>query len=171
MATETVGVLDARVALVSDRRYARIAAEMIERARRRVWASIFLVDFAHPDPGLTVLNVLHEMAAARWRGADTRLLIGGSRTNVEMAEGSATALAVARRLQLPSRWLTSRATRGSHAKYIVADDEVLMGSHNWSPSAFRHSTQDSVFVNSPQLAAYLADAFAAQWARRPAGTP
>lgn len=166
MATDTVGVVGARVALVSDRRYERVLASLIRRARRRAWASIFMIDVTSPDARLRVLNVLHDLADAQWRGVDVRVLIGGSRTNLEMAERSATALAVARRLGLPARWLTSRPARGSHAKYIIADDAVLLGSHNWSLSAFAQSTQDSVIVRSVELAAYLGDAFAAQWARR-----
>ena len=96
-----------------------------------------------------------------------RLLIGGSRDNLQMAEGSATALAVAKQLGLTTRWLTSRNSRGSHVKFVLADDEVLLGSHNWSLSSFAQSTQDSVWFQSPELAAYLCDAFAAQWLRRP----
>jgi phosphatidylserine/phosphatidylglycerophosphate/cardiolipin synthase-like enzyme len=165
MPTDTVGVLGANVALVSDRKYAGVLLPMIWGARRCVWASIFMVDLAHAEEKMRVLNLLHDLAAARWRGVDVRLLIGGSRDNLDMAEASAGALAMARRLGLPSRWLTSRAIRGSHAKYVIADDDVLLGSHNWSSSAFSGSTQDSVFVQSAELAAYLADAFAAQWLR------
>jgi phosphatidylserine/phosphatidylglycerophosphate/cardiolipin synthase-like enzyme len=43
---------------------------------------------------------------------------------------------------------------------VLADDEVLLGSHNWSLSSFALSTQDSVWFQSPELSAYLCDAFA-----------
>jgi phosphatidylserine/phosphatidylglycerophosphate/cardiolipin synthase-like enzyme len=66
--------------------------------------------------------------------------------------------------------MTARDVRGSHAKYIVADDEVMLGSHNWSPSAFASSTQDSLWLHSPELAAAMCDAFAAQWLRPPRAT-
>jgi phosphatidylserine/phosphatidylglycerophosphate/cardiolipin synthase-like enzyme len=167
MATEILGVLDADVALVSDGEYQTVVTGMARRARHRVWASLFMLDLATPDPKLRVLGVLQELAAARWRGVDVRLLIGGSRDNLQMAESSATALAMAKRLELTTRWMTSRDARGTHAKFVVADDEVLLGSHNWSLSAFALSAQDSVWLRSPELAAYLSDAFVSQWLRRP----
>lgn len=172
MANESRGVLDAQVALASDHSYEPLVTAMIGRARRRIWVNMFIVDFATFDPKLRVLGVLHELASAQWRGVDVRLLIGGSRTNLDLADNAATALAMARRLKLTSRWMTARNARGSHAKYVVADDEVLLGSHNWSPSSFANSTQDSIWLQSAELAAYLCDAFAAQWLRRPtADTP
>jgi phosphatidylserine/phosphatidylglycerophosphate/cardiolipin synthase-like enzyme len=169
MANEALGVVDAQVALACDGDYETLVKAMIGRARSRVWVSMFMLDLATPDPKLRVLGVLQEMAAAQWRGVDVRLLIGGSRTNLDMVNNSATALAVAKRLKLTARWMTAQKARGSHAKYVVADDEVLLGSHNWSPSAFANSTQDSVWLQSAELAAYLCDAFVAQWIRRPAG--
>jgi len=108
MATDTLGVLGAQAALVSDRDYEKIVKSMIGRARRRVWASLFMIDLATPDPKLRVLGAMHELAAAQWRGVDVRLLIGGSRDNLQMAESSAASLAVARQLNLASRWVTAR---------------------------------------------------------------
>jgi phosphatidylserine/phosphatidylglycerophosphate/cardiolipin synthase-like enzyme len=154
------------VALVSDRRYPRILRGMVQRARQRVWASVFIVDVdPATDPGHKVLDVLHELAAARWRRADVRLIVSGSRDNLEIAQAAATAVAVARRLKLPTRWLGARERRGSHAKYVIADDEVMLGSHNWSATAFLGSVQDSAWLRSPSLAAYLSALFAAQWLR------
>jgi phosphatidylserine/phosphatidylglycerophosphate/cardiolipin synthase-like enzyme len=155
-----------KVALISDRRYPKILRGMIQRARRRVWASVFIID-VNPaaDPGHAVLDILQEMAAAQWRGSDVRLIANGSRTNFAIAEAVATAVAVARQLNLPTRWLGARDRRGSHAKYVIADDEVLIGSHNWSPSGFLGSVQDSAWLRSPSLSAYLCALFAAQWQR------
>lgn len=168
MANEPRGVRDAEVALASDRDYESLLTAMIGRARRRIRVSMFIVDLASYDPALRVLGVLQELAAARWRSVDVQMLIGGSRSNLDIAQSAATGLAVARRLAIPTRWMTARKVRGSHAKYVVADDEVMLGSHNWSPSAFASSTQDSLWLHSPELAAVLCDAFAAQWLRQPA---
>jgi phosphatidylserine/phosphatidylglycerophosphate/cardiolipin synthase-like enzyme len=170
MANEPRGVRDAEVALASDRDYEVLLTAMIRRARRRIRVSMFIVDLVRYDPALRVLGVLHELAAARWRSVDVQMLIGGSRKNLDIAQSAATGLAVARRLVIPTRWMTARDVRGSHAKYIVADDEVMLGSHNWSPSAFASSTQDSLWLHSPELAAAMCDAFAAQWLRPPRAT-
>ncbi len=162
------GVATAKVALVADAAYLDALLGLAARASQRLLCSIFIVDItptldrAHP-----VDTMLESLAAAAWRGADTRLLIGGSRDNISLAEAADAARSRARARSIPCRWLTSRAARGSHAKLVVADDSVLIGSHNWSPGALsgNHQTQDSVLVASRDLAALSATRFEAQWLR------
>jgi phosphatidylserine/phosphatidylglycerophosphate/cardiolipin synthase-like enzyme len=165
---DRLAVMAPEVALVPDRRYPKVLAGMIGRARARVWASLFMLDLdVAGDPGHAVMGVLNGLAAAQWRGIDVRLIVSGSRDNYAIAETAATAVAVGRQMGIPTRWLGARARRGSHAKFVIADDEVLLGSHNWSPSAFLASTQDSTWLQSPPLASYLGSLFAAQWSRAP----
>ncbi|MBX3358358.1 MAG: hypothetical protein KF745_08015 [Phycisphaeraceae bacterium] len=164
--TSRLAVEDSRVALVSDRRYARVLAGMIQRARERVWASLFMVDLdVTADARHAVLGILNELAAAQWRGADVRLIVGGSRDNLLIAESVAASVAVSRQMGIPTKWIGARARRGSHCKFVIADDEALLGSHNWSPSAFLSSTQDSAWFQSASLTAYLCSLFSAQWLR------
>lgn len=164
--SEGFAVTAPQVALVTDRRYPKVLSSMVERARERVWASLFMVDLdVAADREHAVLGILNELAATQWRGADVRLIVSGSRDNLVIAEATATAVAVSRQMGIPTKWLGARARRGSHAKFVIADNEVLLGSHNWSPSAFLTSTQDSAWFESPSLAAYLCSLFAAQWLR------
>lgn len=139
---------------------------LIRAAFYRCWCSVFIVD---PSPGrdheLLVYGILAELARCRWRGADVRLLIGGSRTNFEIAEISDAARTLAGQLRVPCRWLSSQNVRSSHVKLVLADDFVLTGSHNWSGGALGDQTQDSIIVESPALVAYLGGVFEAQWAR------
>jgi phosphatidylserine/phosphatidylglycerophosphate/cardiolipin synthase-like enzyme len=163
---DRLAVMAPEVALVTDRRYSKVLAGMIGRARARIWASLFMVDLDVAfDPGHVVLGVLNELAAARWRGIDVRLIVSGSRDNYTIAEAAATAVAVSRQMAIPTRWLGARERRGSHAKFVISDDEILLGSHNWSATAFLGSTQDSAWLQSPPLAAYLGGLFAEQWSR------
>ena len=156
----------ADVRLVPDGAYADEALGMARRAVERVWCSVFIVDLASAgDPSLRVFRILQELAAARWRGVDVRLLLGGSRTTFDIAAATASAWAVAHRTGVPTRWATRFDRRGSHVKCVLADDEVLTGSHNWSPGALGGHIQDSVWLASPELAAVLADEFLAQWGR------
>lgn len=161
-----IGVGAAPVALIGDEQYPVALAEIIDGSRLRLLCSIFIVDLApRRDRDLAVDKVLHSMADAVWRGVDARLLIGGSRTNTELIELADAGRQRALSLGVPCRWLTASRRRGSHSKFVVADDTVLNGSHNWSASAFDESTQDSVLVRSPDLAAYVASLFEKQWGR------
>lgn len=164
--TDLIAATAPEAAHVTDRHYPKVLAGMIQRAHTRVWASVFAVDLdPEADSNHLVLEILNELAAARWRGVDARLIVSGSRDNLIMAEVAATAVSVSRQMGIPTKWLCARNRRGSHAKYVIADDEVLLGSHNWSPSAFLRSTQDSVWQKSEPLAAYLCALFASQWTR------
>jgi len=162
------GVRDARVQAVVDDGYAATLHSIVSRARRRCLCSMFMIDLAPArDRKLRVDDVLIGLRDARWRGADVRLLVGGSRINVDMAELADTARGRALELGIPCRWLTSQKVRGSHAKIVVADDMVLLGSHNWSDASFTTETQDSVLVESADLAALMAVYFDEQWTRVP----
>jgi phosphatidylserine/phosphatidylglycerophosphate/cardiolipin synthase-like enzyme len=156
----------ADVALVHDAGYVDAVLGMAGRASERLWCSLFIVDPAPMhDRDLRVLGILEALAVARWRGVDVRLLLGGSRTNLDIAAATAGASAVAQRLGVPTRWLTRRPRRGSHVKCVVADDEALTGSHNWSPGALSGQVQDSIWLRSPELVAVIADRLADQWER------
>jgi phosphatidylserine/phosphatidylglycerophosphate/cardiolipin synthase-like enzyme len=162
------GVSAARVALVADSDYRSTFLGLAGQASSRLLCSVFIVDISPTsDRTLTVDGFLRRMAEAAWRGADTRLLIGGSRDNIALVEAADSARSRASALGVPCRWLTSRNVRGSHAKLVIADDQVLTGSHNWSPGALlgNKQTQDSVLVSSRDLAAQLAGRFEAQWLR------
>jgi phosphatidylserine/phosphatidylglycerophosphate/cardiolipin synthase-like enzyme len=127
---------------------------------------VFLIELdTRFDPDLRVATLLRELAAAHWRGVDVRLVVGGSRTNLLIAEASAAAIQFARAMGIPSRGFGQTNQRGSHVKLIVADNWILTGSHNWSGGAFGEHVQDSVLVQSAALAAYMANVFFKQWLR------
>jgi phosphatidylserine/phosphatidylglycerophosphate/cardiolipin synthase-like enzyme len=156
----------AEIRLVRDDAYRRELHRIIRKATGRVWCSLFLIDLDPQfDRDLAVAEVLRDLATACWRGVDVRLLIGGSRSNLEIAQAAATAFTVASRLRIPTRGLGQSGVRGSHVKIVVADDWVLTGSHNWSIGAFTDHVQDSVAVRSPDLAAYCANLILWQWQR------
>lgn len=163
-------VEDALVAPLADETYAPRLHAVIGAARRRCLCSVFIVDtWPFRANELRVDELLVELAATAWRGVDTRLLIGGSRSNLRLAEVALAARDRARELGIPCRWLTSAPRRrGSHVKLAVIDDDVLTGSHNWSAGAFEGQTQDSLHLRSADLAAVLAARFESQWRRTPA---
>lgn len=163
-----IDVGPAEVRLVPDASYGIELKRLIRQSSERIWCSLFIVDTS-PEPGpappLHVFEALRDLAIARWRGIDARLLLGASTSNRDIAEISLAAMTVARRLGIPTRGLGSIGLRGSHAKLVVADDWVLTGSHNWSSGAFADQIQDSVAVRSEHLAAYMANVFLEQWRR------
>jgi phosphatidylserine/phosphatidylglycerophosphate/cardiolipin synthase-like enzyme len=163
-----LAVGQALVRPIADQAYLPALLGLVAEARRRLLCSMFIVDVTpRLAGGFEIDDILGALAEARWRGVEVRLLIGGSRDNLALAEVAEAARARALTLGLSCRWLTSREVRGSHAKIVIADEHVLTGSHNWSPGAVAGSdqTQDSVLVRSADLAAVLTARFEAQWQR------
>jgi phosphatidylserine/phosphatidylglycerophosphate/cardiolipin synthase-like enzyme len=160
------GIEGAEVALVADQEYFTTVTRLIEGSRKRCLCSMFIADLRSvKDKKVLVDRLLLQLQAAVWRGADTRLLLGGSRDNFEIARVVLTTKLRADRLAIPSRLMAARNVRGTHMKLIVADNRVLTGSHNWSFGAFTDQTQDSVLLESSALAARLAAFFEDQWVR------
>ena len=162
-----LGISGGQARLVADQQYYEVARQLIAQARNICLASLFIVDLktSGTEPDLKVYELLKLLQQAQWRGVRTRLLIGGSRKNVIIAESAEIARYTALRLGLECKWLTSEDVRGSHCKLVVSDDSVLIGSHNWSAPAFTSQIQDSLLIKSSGLAAYFAAYFDRQWNR------
>jgi phosphatidylserine/phosphatidylglycerophosphate/cardiolipin synthase-like enzyme len=160
-----LGVTDARVRLVVDDEFGPILGTMVRSARLAVLCSYFIVDVSpYRGPAYLVDELLGELESARWRGVDVRILLGGSRDNPDILETCMGAGLRLRERNVPFRLITARVVdQTSHAKFTVADDTVLVGSHNVSGNSLTCETQDSVFVESASLAAYLRSEFERQW--------
>ena len=161
-----LGAVGGQAVLLSDGDYAAFALHAFKSARLRILASVFIIDPRVGDaPEPQVYNLLQACRDAMLRGADVRILIGGSRSNHEIAASAQTAWDLCRALELNAYWLTATETRGSHSKVVVADDTVITGSHNWSAGAFGGQSQESIAIHSPDLAAVCARIFEGQWIR------
>lgn len=161
-----LGVTAAKIRSVFDEDYLPTLKWMIENCLHRFWMSVFIVDLSPDrDKQLLVDSILLEARNAVWRGVDVRLLVGGSRTNFDIARLSDAARSRALSLRIPCRWLTSQKERGSHVKMAIADNLVLTGSHNLSFDDLQKATQDSLLVESAALSAYLSSIFESQWKR------
>ena len=157
-------VTGATCELLTDEHYGWALRQSVQASKRRCLCSIFIIDLKTPCAANCITDVIDDLADARWRGVDVRVLVGGSRSTFAIGEAAAIAVAHLTDRGIPSRWLTSdKAARGSHAKNVVVDEAVLLGSHNWSPGAFHRDTQDSVRITSAALAEYLAALFEARW--------
>ena len=165
MPKQRVGVVGAQAAFVFDDAYAEVALAMIDAAKQRCAASVFIVD---PDPdedaGLLVDSLLLALAAATWRGVSVQLIVGGSLVNVRIRSACLLAMRRAAQLGIDCRLGAVQQARSDHAKVLVADDKVLLGSHNWSPGALTDQTQDSVIIHDAALASHHHSRFAQRWA-------
>jgi phosphatidylserine/phosphatidylglycerophosphate/cardiolipin synthase-like enzyme len=127
------------------------------------------VDVIQPSVGRRDGPLLRATIRAAERGARVRILLSGA---WYVAEENAALVdwlnGVAERRDLP---LSARIAdpRGRyekiHAKGVVADDVVVVGSLNWNANAVADNREVAVAVRSDGLATYFREAFAADWGR------
>lgn len=155
---------DVGVAQVSDGEYYPTLLALIRKSVGQCLCSIFIIDHdLHADPNVRVDRVLLELAGATWRGVDTKLIIGGSRSVPEIRGATLLAWRRAGNLGVDARLAAATKDSSSHVKLVITDRHVLTGSHNWSRGMFGTETQDSVLLESAALAAAMRTYFLNQW--------
>jgi phosphatidylserine/phosphatidylglycerophosphate/cardiolipin synthase-like enzyme len=144
-----------RIALLAGE--GRIGAALlaaIGSARRRVEVT---VPYVHPGGG-RVAALIDALAAAAGRGCAVRLLLGADpaaargATAAELAAGGVEA-----RVMDPLRSTTG------HAKGVVADSTVILGSANWSTSGLDGNSEACIRLADADAAAYFAAALDRDW--------
>jgi phosphatidylserine/phosphatidylglycerophosphate/cardiolipin synthase-like enzyme len=131
---------------------AAVLAARIAAARSRVLAT---VPYVHARVA-EVRALLDAMAAAAGRGADVRLLLGGVPDPSDAALLRATPLSV--RVMDPARCTTG------HAKGLVADGGVVLGSANWSGAGLGGNREAALAIDDSRAADWFAAALERDWA-------
>lgn len=155
---------DAKAKAITDGNYYSCALNLIRSCQHQCLSSMFIIDHSLDREDVTLVdNLLIELASAHWRGVETQLLIGGSRTNARIRGSALLAKVRAQELGIDTRLAAAVKASSSHTKLLIADDWVLTGSHNWSRSMVGGQIQDSVLVQSKTLSAELRSYFESQW--------
>ncbi|AZH25246.1 phospholipase D-like domain-containing protein [Haloplanus aerogenes] len=125
------------------------------------------VDVIQPTIGRRDGPLLRATIRAAERGVTVRILLSGA---WYVAEENAALVewlnGVADRRDLP---LTARVAEPSgryekiHAKGVVVDDTVVVGSLNWNANAVSENREVALAVRSESLASYFRETFAADW--------
>jgi phosphatidylserine/phosphatidylglycerophosphate/cardiolipin synthase-like enzyme len=125
------------------------------------------VDVIQPSIGRRDGPLLRATVRAAERGAEVRILVSGA---WYVAEENAALVewlnGVAERRDLP---LTARVADPAgryekvHAKGVVADDVVVVGSLNWNGNAVSENREVALAVRSEALATYFRETFVADW--------
>ena len=149
---------------VHDEDYLPFFIRAAGQARRRIWCSIFIVDpRLDYDPLLKVRSLIDALDDSRARNVDVRVLLGDSLTVDQISLANRTALGLLTRKKIAVRQ-TDLSLESTHSKFVVFDDGLtLVGSHNWSHQGLGLAREDSVAVQSHDLAWALALEFEQRW--------
>ena len=144
--------------------YFTFLLEGIKSAKRRVYASIFIINpRVFDDVDLQIRTLIRALSAATKRRVDVKILNGGSDTP-DIFSANYVSHHFLKTMNIQTRKFNSKATNNLHSKYCLIDDELnIVGSANWSPGAVSHHVEDSIAVYSKKLNAELTKRFVANW--------
>ncbi len=136
----------------------------INNAKYRVYASIFIINsLISKDVELKVRDLIKNLAYAKWRNVDVRIIFGNSK-NCEIKTANETTARYMHSLGISVKQYESLFRSSLHSKYVIIDDElIILGSHNWSNGAFAKNLEDSVAIYSKELNTILNDEFHKLW--------
>ena len=140
---------DAAAAPIAERDYFDLLMACVEKAKRRIYANIFLFD-ARPERDIhgQVLDLTLALAKQHRLGVDVRVLMNGQvQTPVLGVANVATGIILESHGVLHRRIFNADNKRiGSHAKFAIFDDMAVVGSANWTDDAFNDNTEETVLL-------------------------
>ncbi len=142
--------------VLNNRDYYGRVHSAIQHAKKSIHIAMYVMKY-YPDEASSVNLLLEDLAEARSRGVDVRVVLEGSETVIDssavnyLEENGVS-------VSLDPTGVTT------HAKLIVLDGEtVVVGSTNWSNSALRSNNETNMEVKDPATAKLYEDYFQSLW--------
>ncbi len=146
---------------VINRQHFPVLAELITEAKSRIWVVMYGMSYNARYADSQPNRLIDSLIEAAGRGVEVRVVLDESDYNQGINQVNRETAArlekggVKVRLDLPE--VTT------HAKLVIADDRVLVGSANWGHSALAIRNESSLLVSEPETAAFFARYFQALW--------
>ncbi len=133
-----------------EREYEETVMELLRQARKSIYVSMYFIQMSEIEV-LPVNQLVNRLIEAHERGVEVYVVLeGGNRTEFINRLNKE----VKNRLEdvgIRVRMNSSRTI--NHVKLIVVDDFIsVIGSHNWTLTAFRRNQESSVMIKSADVA-------------------
>ena len=137
---------------IVDREYFPEAQKLIEKAKKSISLSMFVV-----KRGNMVNLLIKEIEKSARRGVEVRILLDDN-----IAHNQRTVNALKGIKNIAIKLDSPRKT--THNKMLIVDGEtVLIGSTNWTDSSLGTANEANVIINNQEIAAYLEEFFDKLW--------
>ena len=145
------------VKTIVNRQYFPEVMGLFNAATQRIRVVMYGINYSPKYAGSKVNQLVEALAAARARGVDVAVAIDLSNYN-----------ALLNKVNGPAKEFLARAGVAvfdddlqvtTHAKMIVADAAVVIGSVNWGKDALERRNETGVVIRDPEIAAYFAAYF------------
>jgi HKD family nuclease len=133
--------------------YFHALRQAFQEAGDSIWIEMYYMDAKADDPGNPVNILINDLRDAKARGVEVKVVLED-----RLLDNNYNAYNALNQAGI-SVHLDSQASL-LHSKAVVIDKKILfIGSANWSKSAFYANNEVSVLIESPKLAAQLAEQF------------
>jgi phosphatidylserine/phosphatidylglycerophosphate/cardiolipin synthase-like enzyme len=130
----------------------------LEQAQTRIVVLMYVLRFSD-DPSCPVRYLCRQLAAAAERGVTVQVILDHSDPQARWPGPDNSE---------PAAWLRQRGVSvhfdeidvRSHTKMLVIDQQLVVGSHNWTRSALTGNRESSILSRNPQLLAAAEDLLA-----------
>ena len=155
---ELPSVESGAVKTLVNRQYFPEVLELLNAATNRIRVVMYGISYSPNYAGGKVNRLVEALAAARERGVDTGAVVdlsdyNGLLNKVNLPAKKCLADAGVAVFEDPAKTTT-------HAKLILADDVVVVGSVNWGKDALETRNETCVAIRDPGIAAFFMDYFA-----------
>lgn len=156
----------AEVKDISGREYYPAVKEALQKAKQSIYMVMYQVSLHPYDKTTKVYKLIEELMRAKERGIELKIILD---QNIDFVAGqdiyewqakgkNAWCFKVLKEAGIDVEY--DDLTTYTHAKAIVIDSEiVIMGSSNWSESAFTKNAETNVLIKSKGLASELIEYF------------
>jgi phosphatidylserine/phosphatidylglycerophosphate/cardiolipin synthase-like enzyme len=143
----------------------------ILNAEKSIYISMFSVNMLDTfDKNLHVRNLIKLLCKRKQEGIDVKFIFGNSYKHddqkffQQLDTSNEMAFTFLRAFGVNVGFFNHHQYESSHCKYVIIDNqEVFIGSHNFSPRSFSVGMDDSVKLNDPVLSNELTSIFIADW--------
>jgi len=162
----TLYAASADVQAINGKDYYPAVKEALQEAEKSIHMVMYQVALHSPDKNSKVYKLVDELIKAHHRGVIVKVIldqnvdfINPAHIETWQVEGkNAMCFNLLKKAGIDAQY--DNATSYAHAKTIVIDKEiVIMGSSNWSSSAFDRNTETNVLIKSKELAKDLISYF------------
>jgi phosphatidylserine/phosphatidylglycerophosphate/cardiolipin synthase-like enzyme len=151
----------------TDRKHMSVIKKTIDSSTNRLCLIMYGTRYYSEQPDSPSTRLVDSLATAAQRGVDVHVILEKSDYNSTLNRLNRE---TARRLLKGGVVVRfDRQSVTTHAKMLIADDKVIIGSANWGYQALMQRHEASVLIDHPRLAQYFKGYFTTIWKRsRPA---
>ena len=154
---EAPPVASGSVKTVVNRQYFPEVLALLQGAERQIRVIMYGIKYDAKYAGSKVNQLVEALAAAQARGVDVAVIMDRSDYNDTLNQINEPAKQYLAGAGVAVYDDPIRIT--THAKMILADDRVLIGSANWGYDALERRNETCVLINEPEIAAFFREYF------------